>query len=60
LQKPVSQAGLGKSIGGQATTGAMDFSPWLPGKACIPHCNANKRKIKIVSNESGAKKFLLN
>jgi len=38
----------------------MDFSRWLPGKTCMPHCNAKKVEIKIVSNESGAKKFLLN
>jgi hypothetical protein len=49
-----------KSIGGQATTAAMDFSRWLPGKTCMPHCNAKKVEIKVVSNESGAKKFLLN
>jgi hypothetical protein len=48
------------SIGGQATTAAMDFSRWLPGKTSMPHCNAKKAEIKIVSNESGAKKFLLN
>ncbi|HEY3790601.1 MAG TPA: hypothetical protein VGM09_02135 [Bradyrhizobium sp.] len=44
----------------QAITEAMDFSRWQPGEACMPHCNANVRKIKIISNESGLKKFLLN
>jgi hypothetical protein len=38
----------------------MDFSRWLPGKARMPHCGANKRKIKIISNESSPKKILLN
>jgi hypothetical protein len=33
-----------KSIGGQATTAAMDFSRWLPGSACMPHCNAKNAK----------------
>jgi hypothetical protein len=49
-----------KSIDGQATTAAMNFSRWQPGEARMPHCNANKRKIKIVSIESSPKKFLLN
>jgi len=49
-----------KSIGGHATTATMVFSRWLPGKSVHAALQREKHKIKIVSNESGAKKFLLN